>query len=159
MGAAGSVIASRLAMELDRVIRSERDVLAIEGLFALPAPANRCRRPDVAYVPAARVPSSWPPPCDDDPIAFDAVPTLAVEVVSPTDRIVEVETKRREYFAVGVTTVAVVFPTLRIIHVYDSASTARILTESDILDLNPAVPGFSVPVADLFAPLNPPSQP
>jgi Uma2 family endonuclease len=86
-------------------------------------------------------------------------PTLAVEVVSPTDRIVEVETKRREYFAVGVTTVAVVFPTLRIIHVYDSASTARILTESDILDLNPAVPGFSVPVADLFAPLNPPSQP
>jgi Uma2 family endonuclease len=71
----------------------------------------------------------------------------------------ELEEKRREYFAVGVTTVIVVYPTVGTVHVYDSTSTARILTEADTLDVGAALPGFSVPVANLFAPLNPPTQP
>jgi Uma2 family endonuclease len=158
-GFAANLIANRLMLALARAIQSPRDVLVVEGLFALPAPVNRRRRPDAAYVPAARVPAHWPPPPSVDPPAMNAVPALAVEVVSPTDLIVEVEEKRREYFAVGVTTVVIVFPTLRTIHVYNSASTARILTEADTLDMGAALPGFSIPVADLFAPLNPPARP
>jgi Uma2 family endonuclease len=159
MGAAANIFAVELALLLGRVRSSPRDVIAVETLFALPAPVNRRRRPDVAYVPAARVPASWPPPPGEDPPAMETVPSLAVEVISPTDLIAEVEEKRREYFAVGVTTVVVVFPMFRTIHVYDSATTARTLTEADTLDLGPAVPGFSVPIADLFAPLNPPAPP
>lgn len=159
MGFIANLFAFRLGVALERFRRSPRDVVITEGLFILPVPVNRRRRPDVAYVPAARVPANWPPPTSEDPPAMNAVPALAVEVISPTDLIVEVEEKRQEYFKVGVTTVVVIFPTLRTIHVYDTATTSRILTEADTLDLGPAVPGFSVPVADLFAPLNPPAQP
>lgn len=159
MGFAANLIANRFLLALARAIQSPRDVLVVEGLFALPAPVNRRRRPDAAYVPAARVPASWPPPRGEDPPAMDAVPSLVVEVVSPTDLMVELEEKRREYFQVGVTTVIIVFPTHRTVHVHDSASTARILTEADTVDLGAVVPGFALPVADLFAPLNPPANP
>lgn len=159
MGFASNLIANRLMFALARAIGSPRDLVVHEGLFVLPAPVNRRRRPDVAYVPAARVPASWPPPTSVDPPAMDAVPALTVEVISPTDLIAEVEEKRREYFAVGVTVVLVVFPMFRAIHVYDSASTARVLTEADTMNLGNVIPGFSLPVADLFAPLNPPANP
>lgn len=156
MGALANVLASELALRIGAVRPSVRDLIVTETLFALPAPVNRRRRPDVAYLPASRVPASWPPPPGSDPPAIEAAPSLAVEVVSPSDLAVELEEKRREYFAAGVTTVVFIFPTMRTIHVHDSATDARVLTEADTLDVGPAIPGFSVPVADLFAPLNPP---
>lgn len=159
MGAAANILAVELALLLGRVRTAPRDVIALETLFALPAPVNRRRRPDVAYVPAARVRASWPPPPGEDPPAMDAVPTLVVEVISPTDLMVELEEKRLEYFAAGVTTVVFAFPTFRTIHVHDSAARARVLTEADTLDVGAALPGFAVPIAELFAPLNPPTQP
>jgi hypothetical protein len=53
----------------------------------------------------------------------------------------------------------VIYPTVGTVHVYDSASSARILSAADTLDVGAALPGFSVAVADLFAPLNPPANP
>lgn len=159
MGFNANLIANRLFMTFIGALQSPRDLVVVEGLFALPAPVNRRRRPDLAYVPAGRIPPDWPSPSEMDPPAMNAVPAVVIEVVSPTDLMLELEEKRREYFAVGVTTVVIVYPTVGTVHVYDSASSARILTEADTLAIGAALPGFSIPVADLFAPLNPPSQP
>jgi Uma2 family endonuclease len=158
MGFASTVFASEFALRLGKVRASPRDVIAVESLFALPAPVDRRRRPDLAYLPAARVPANWPPPLGEDPPHIDAVPALAVEVVSPSDLAAELEQKCREYLRAGVVTVLAVYPSARTIHVYEAGSAARVLTESDTLDLGAVIPGFSVPVADLFAPLNPPTQ-
>jgi Uma2 family endonuclease len=159
MGFNANLIAHRLYMAFAQAVQSPSDLVVLEGLFSLPTPVNRRRRPDVAYVPAARIPSDWPSPSVMDPPAMNAVPAVAVEVVSPSDLMIELEEKRREYFAVGVATVVVIYPTVGTVHVYDSASSARILSAADTLDVGAALPGFSVAVADLFAPLNPPANP
>jgi Uma2 family endonuclease len=158
MGFASTVFASEFGFRLGRIRPSARDMIAIESLFALPVPVNRRRRPDLAYLPAARVPANWPPPVGEDPPHIDAVPSLAVEVVSPSDLAVELEEKCREYLRAGVVIVLAVYPNTRTIHVYEPGSVAQVLTESDTLNLGAVIPGYSVPVADLFAPLNPPAQ-
>jgi Uma2 family endonuclease len=55
----------------------------IEALFHLPAPVNRDRRPDVAFVAFQRWAKDRPMPPTDN--AWDVVPSIAAEVVSPTD--------------------------------------------------------------------------
>ena len=157
MGFAANQVAFRLATAIDDAVQNPRDIVAIESLFSLPLLERRRRRPDVAYVSADRVPDNWPPPHDEDPPAMEAAPTVAVEVVSPTDLMMELEEKRREYFASGVKAVLVVYPRFRTVHVYESPLACRILSESDTLRLPEILPGFSVRVADLFAPLNRPS--
>jgi Uma2 family endonuclease len=159
MGFNANLIAHRLYAAFARAMRSPSDLVVVEGLFSLPAPVNRRRRPDLAYVPAERIPPDWPSPTVKDPPAMNTVPAIAVEIVSPTDLAMELDEKRREYFAVGVSAVIIAYPTVGTVHVYDSASSARILTADDTLDVGSAMPGFSYRVADLFAPLNPPSQP
>ncbi|HEX3150228.1 MAG TPA: Uma2 family endonuclease, partial [Gemmataceae bacterium] len=153
MGAVSTVFASELAIRLVGARRSPRDVIAVETLFALPAPVNRRRRPDLAYLAEDRVPASWPPPLGSDPPFIDAVPSLAVEVVSPTDLAAELEEKLREYLSVGVMTVLIVYPMERTIYVHESKSRVRALTVTDTLDVGNALPGFSVKIAELFAPL------
>ena len=55
-----------------------------EMLFHLPAPINRDRRPDVALVSYQRWAKHRPLPAKGN--AWDVVPNLATEVVSPTGR-------------------------------------------------------------------------
>jgi Uma2 family endonuclease len=157
MSAAAVIVANELALHLGQARKSKRDLIVTEMLFVFPEPINRRRRPDVAYVPEERTRGVWPPPGNDDSTALAAIPTLAVEVVSPSDFMNEVEEKRIEYFAVGVINVIIVYPKVRTIHLYESALRARILTEADTLELPDVLPGFSVRVAELFAPLNRPT--
>ena len=58
LGAKANLFAGELAYYLRGARQSPRDVIATETLFALPAPVGRRRRPDVAYLAAARVPPS-----------------------------------------------------------------------------------------------------
>ena len=61
------------------------------------------------------------------------------------------EQKRREYFASGTRLEWVVDPQTRTVAVYHAiGEPTRVLTESDTLDGEQVVPGFTMPVADLF---------
>jgi Uma2 family endonuclease len=157
MSAAAVVVANEIEEHLRRARHSKRDLVVTEMLFTLPLPNIRRRRPDVAYVPEERLRGVWPPAHDEDAPAIAAVPAITVEVISPSDLLNELEEKRIDYFAAGVNKVLVVFPKTRTIHVHESISAARILTEADTLELPEVLPGFSVRVADLFAPLNRPT--
>ena len=155
MGAVSGFIANEIEVYFRQARRSPKDLFLTEILFALPAPVSRRRRPDMAYVPADRVPLSWPPPRSIDPPAIAAVPAAVVEVISPTDLAAEVEEKRIEYLSVGVQSVLIVYPIARTIHVYDTAG-FRVLLEGDTLTGLTALPEVSIPITDLFAPLNSP---
>src|SRR5262249_34609571 len=117
-----------------------------ERVVSLP-PVKRQRRPDLAFASCQRWPPNKPVPQTN---AWDVVPDLAVEVVSPTDQMIDVLVKVREYFQAGVQVVWLVFPTERMVYVYQSPTQIQVLTNADPLDGGGGVPGVQLPLATLF---------
>ena len=113
------------------------------------------RGPDTSFVPTAKLPNGVMPP---DPIA-DLVPDLAVEVLSKSNSKEEMAIKLREYFLADVRLVWFVDPVRRTVQIFTAPGQSRILAESDTLDGGDVLPGFSLPVARLFARLAPPLPP
>ena len=81
---------------------------------------------------------------------LDVAPDLVVEVMSPDDRWSEVIQKLREYFAIGVRLVWVADPESRTVYAYRAITNLQEFTETDNLIAEDVLPGFSVPVAQLF---------
>jgi Uma2 family endonuclease len=118
-----------------------------EMLFKLPLPVDRNRRPDVAFVPFTRWPKTRPFPTTN---AWDVLPDLAVEVVSPSDLAEDDREKVREYFRAGVRLVWVIYPRLQIVDVYESAKLVRVLERDEELEGGVVLPGFRLPLRELF---------
>jgi Uma2 family endonuclease len=119
-----------------------------EMLFRLPLNGSRNRRPDVAFVTFERWPIDRPIPAKGN--AWDVVPDLAVEVTSPNDFADEIMQKVIEYFQAGVRLVWIIYPQQRLVHVYESPVRIRGLAHTDELDGGSVLPGFRVPLANLF---------
>jgi Uma2 family endonuclease len=155
------VLGSRLARHLSNFgIAHDLGEAYVEVMFKLPLKKDRNRRPDVAFVAYAKWPKHQPMP---DTNAWNVLPDLCVEVVSPNDTGDEIETKVDEYLRAGVPLLWVVYPRQEVVYVYESASQVRRLTRADTLDGGKAVPGFALPLSELFpqspSPVNPPAQP
>jgi Uma2 family endonuclease len=149
MGVFAVWIASDLYRHLATFVTAQERGRAItEALFHLPAPVNRDRRPDVAFVSFQRWAKNRPIPRLDN--AWDVVPNLATEVVSPTDSAEELQHKIGEYFRVGVELVWVVYPMQSQIHVYSAPTKVAVVTRADTLDGGSVLPGFRLALADLF---------
>ena len=101
--------------------------------------------PDVAFVRADRL----PPEAVREKI-MPLAPDLAVEVVSPNDSQVDVIAKVERYQRAGVPLVLVVQPRRRAVEVYVLGQPPRLLREGDVLDGGDVIPGFRLPVADIF---------
>ncbi len=82
---------------------------------------------------------------------LDVAPELVVEVLSPDDLWSRVRKKLREYFDIGVQLVWVADPEDRTVHVFRSPTEVQVLAEGDVLTGGDVLPGFSAPVATLFA--------
>lgn len=128
-----------------------------EMLFRLPLKEDmyRNRRPDLAYVSVARWPTDRAMPLKDN--AWDVVPDLAVEVMSPHDLAEESLQKIDEFFQAGVQLVWVLYPERRRLYVYQSPTQVRILATDDTLDGGIVLPGFQLRVDSLFDPIAPAS--
>jgi Uma2 family endonuclease len=148
MSVLASFVASLLVGELNAFAKSKALGRAVmEILFKLPS-LNGNRRPDVGFVSFGRWPKDRSMPAEGN--AWDVVPNLAVEVVSPSDFAEELLEKVTEYFQAGVELVWVIYPRLRVVHVYESASRIRVLTESDELDGGSVLSGLRLPLSSLF---------
>jgi Uma2 family endonuclease len=145
-----SWIASRLFLFLGPFARAhDLGHVVSEGLFHMPQPIDRDRRPDLAFVSYQRWPKNRPVPRRDN--AWDVVPDLAVEVVSPTDVAEDLQEKIDEYFQAGVSVVWVVYPLRSHVHVYQAPTQVRILAVTDELDGGAVLAGFRLSVAELFS--------
>ncbi len=82
---------------------------------------------------------------------LEVVPDLIVEVISPGDSAAEVQEKIEEWLRAGARLVWAVYPDTRSVVAYQSLAAVRVYTEADILDGEPVLPGFTCPVARLFA--------
>ncbi len=111
MSAYAAKITTRLATEINIFAwPAKRGEAVVEVLFRLPLTrdSSRNRRPDAAFVSSQRWPSDRPQPIGDN--AWDVVPDLAVEVISPTDSAEDLLEKVKEYFQAGVHLVWLVYP-------------------------------------------------
>lgn len=112
--------------------------------FILGRDPDTVRSPDVAFVRTARLPAETPEGF------FPGAPDLAVEVLSPGDRVEEVEEKVDAYFAAGTHLVWVVSPRRKTVRVYRRDGTSMTLRAGDTLDGGEVFAGFTCKVAELF---------
>ena len=146
MGAYPQEIASILHLSLGTFVGLQGLGRAIiEPRFQMPQ--GRQRRPDLGFISFSKWPKKKRAP---NSAAWDLVPNLAVEVVSKTDIAWDVLAKVREYFDAGVETVWLIYPNLETIHVYTSWSQIEVVTREQTLDGGAVIPGFRLPLADLF---------
>ncbi len=113
--------------------------------FHLETDPDHVLAPDVAFVSRERE--------DAAPEVggfFPGPPDLAVEVVSPNDRYTEVVDKVAEWLAAGTRMVVVVNPRNRTVQTHTPDGIIE-LTEADTLDGGDVVPGWKLPVAEIFA--------
>jgi Uma2 family endonuclease len=137
-----------LALALERVVNDQRlGKVVMEMLLRIDAARNVKRRPDLAFVSAARWPFGKHVPKAE---AWDMVPDLAVEVVSKSNGAAEIVEKVRDYFQTGTRLVWVIYPSVRLVYVYTSETTVRILAEPADLDGGEVIPGFRVAINRLF---------
>lgn len=81
---------------------------------------------------------------------IDGLPLLAVEILSPNDTVEEIDEKIDGYLSAGVPLVWIINPYRRTATIYRPQEPARLVTERDELSGESVLPGFQVPVADLF---------
>lgn len=85
---------------------------------------------------------------------FQGAPDLAVEIISPSNTFDEIHTKIVEYFDSGSKLVWVIHPDEESVLVYHKPQPDKLLQRSDSLDGETIIPGFTVPLTELFADLS-----
>jgi Uma2 family endonuclease len=118
-----------------------------EMLFLLDAAKNLQRRPDLALVSFERWARGRRVPAEP---AWEVVPDLAIEVVSPKNFAYDVVQKIEDYFKTGVLRVWVIYPNVSKIYDYESPSSVRILSSEHSLEGGTVLPGLQVPLKDIF---------
>ena len=118
--------------------------------FLISRNPDTVRAPDAALVLADRLPDG------DLPSAyFPFAPDIAVEVVSPSDTILETHERALMWLDAGSALVWMLFPESRSATVYRPNGDITALGEDDVLDAAPVLDEFSVRVSELFRPRNP----
>jgi Uma2 family endonuclease len=79
---------------------------------------------------------------------------LAIEVLSRSNTPREMQRKLREYFEAGVKLVWFVDPEARTVTVHDSPAELRVVQEGESLDGGSVLPGFVLPLRELFSELD-----
>ncbi len=115
------------------------------GYQCFPVRAKQVRKADVSYISFARMPVET---YTDEGFCTTA-PELAVEVISPKDLAYAVEAKWHEWLAAGAVEIWILDPVHRTVRVHRADGGYAFLRGTDALT-TPLLPGFAVPVADLF---------
>ena len=120
-------------------------VCGAETGFRLGSDPDTVLAPDVAFVRRDRLPPSGPPAG-----YWPGAPDLAVEVLSPSDTVFEVDAKVAAWLAAGTGAVWVVNPQRRVVTIHRAGTAPRTLSETATLTGNDIVGDFQMPVADIF---------
>lgn len=141
-------VAGEMLGELRNYVKANNlgRVYAAETGFQIAADPDTVRATDAAFVRRERVEEAGRVRG-----YRSGAPDLAVAVTSPSDTHAQVMEKALGWLDAGCRMVLVADPKQRTVTVYRSRENIRILTGSDAIDGADVVPGWSLPVADLFA--------
>ena len=116
-----------------------------EGGFRLATNPDTVRAPDGWFVSTARLPMGglpegyWP-----------GAPDLAVEVLSPSDRLDAVFRKIDDYLNAGVQLVWALDPRGKVVVVCPAGGSPRLVLGGGVLDGEDVVPGFTLPLSEVW---------
>jgi Uma2 family endonuclease len=121
---------------------------AMSGDVGFELSSGRVRAPDIAFLSHERL-ASTPIP---EQGFYPGPPDLAIEVRSPDDSVPEILRKLSRFLEAGTRLAWVVDPKKKTVTVYHPDGEVEVLKEGDTLSGEPVLPGFSLPLARLFAP-------
>jgi Uma2 family endonuclease len=139
-----SRIARRLLIRLGSFVEQHKlgESYGTDLGYILERSPDTVREPDVSFVRAERATRTTK--------LLQGAPDLAIEVISPNDTRSEVGEKVREYLAAGTQMVIVIYPRNQTATIHTPTSTTR-LTTDDTLTGGDVVPGWSLPLRELFS--------
>ncbi len=142
----------RIAMRIGRLIDAFAEqtgsglTVAAETGFVIRLPeAPSVRAPDVAFIRRERLPQPLPE------TFAEIAPDLVVEVISPNDSYSALREKVDEWLFAGVKVIWVIDPQRRVVEVYQPDKPVMVLREDDTLSAESVLPGFALPVREIFA--------
>jgi Uma2 family endonuclease len=145
-GPAHGRLAARLAVRLGRFVENAASgvVLADTG-FLLARDPDTVRAPDLSFVSNDRIPEQ----------GYGAGfwrlgPDLAVEILSPSNTASDLQAKIGDYLAAGCHEIWVLDPAARSVVVYGADGRLRLLSADEELDGGALLPGFMLPLGELF---------
>lgn len=143
-GAEHGIVAGLLAELLGSFVRQKGlGHVAVEAGFVLAQSPDTVRAPDVAFISKERLVRPLPKGY------YPGSPDVAIEVLSPNDTFQDVQDRIEGWLSAGARSVWLVDPGRRRVTVYAHPFRPEVFEAADTLS-DPAVPGFSVRVADLF---------
>jgi Uma2 family endonuclease len=140
-------VVRNLARSLAAYLKKSKDTYAC---FELPlivqkeGPTVRC--PAVScfrFQPGSRF-------AETDKVLSETRPELTIEIASTNERRETMSERVRAYLEWGVTAVWVVDPVERHVHQFHGQNAPQLLKETQVLPGHPVMPGFSIPISDLF---------
>lgn len=113
--------------------------------FRIASDPDTVRSPDVAYVSNERLkliinPQGFVP----------LAPDLAIEILSPSDTRIKMAEKAADWLESGTLAVVVIDPRDRTVAIHRTTALPVELTEADLLTLPDVVPGWAMPVSEIF---------
>ncbi|HXD88358.1 MAG TPA: Uma2 family endonuclease, partial [Urbifossiella sp.] len=142
MGVPESFLASLVLQYIGPYVRINKlgITTAPDGMYRMLQ--GNIREPDVSFTARSRKQGGGQ--------VGDWCPDLCVEIVSPSNTVAELDLKRGEYFSSGCRLVWIIDPRKRSVEVFTETDTATRLIEPALLEGGTVLPGFSLPLAELF---------
>ena len=147
VGMEHTFIAGNMMAPLHTHVRRSRlgRVGGTDGGVLIQRNPDTVREPDIFFVSAEKL------PLDAKVQGYlEVVPELVVEIVSPSDRQEAVNDKTLMWLSLGVLMVVEVYPAERAVMVHRPGAPAVTLTGEDVLDSGDVLPGFSLPLSEIF---------
>ncbi len=154
MGNSGALhgnLAIILSSALFAVVNAQKLGALFDSSTAFKMKNGNKRSPDISFFAKERLQGMT-----ELPTGFlEGAPDLAVEILSPSNTVEEIEAKITEYFDNDARLVWVISPTQHYVLVYRCAQEPdRLLKSIDSLDGEEVIPGFTLPVTNLFQKLS-----
>lgn len=128
----------------DHVSRHGLGIALGESKFALARNPDTVRIADAAFMRAGRMPP------EDDRGQFHGAPDLAIEVVSPSNSYEDLHGKALQWLEYGARLVWIIEPRTKTVSIHRADHTGCHLTTANTLSGEDVVPGFRLPVAEVF---------
>jgi Uma2 family endonuclease len=140
-------VAAAIIAQLSHWVRPRRlgRITASSGGFRLPNADGDVRAPDAAFIRAERLPRTT-----ED--YAELVPDLMFEVKSKSDSLTKLRQKIQQFLELGTQVGVLVDPRSRTMEVYRLNQDKIILKDGDILQVSELLPGWELPVIEVWAP-------
>lgn len=143
-------LASNLTIFLGGYVLAHKLGVICDSSTAFTMKAGNKRAPNVSFITKERLQGIKRLPKG----FFSGAPDLVVEIISPNNTFAELHGKMIEYFANECRLAWLIHPDEQSILVYRSPRPDRLLKITDNLDGEEIIPGFSMPISNLFMELD-----